>query len=173
MIESSEKLNNQAIELAAKGEYKEAIACFIRALSLENENYLLWYNLGLTYRDSGDLDAAKAAMEKALDICPEDEETIEAASTLSFTLGNLQEAMKFALWGLDVNPFNSHFWNMVGVVYFNQDDYGSASEAFEQALTINPYYYDAIFNLRDTYRELGNLLGAQECEMKLKKLSGK
>ena len=89
MIESSEKLNNQAIELAAKGEYKEAIACFIRAISLENQNYLLWYNLGLTYRDSGDLEAAKAAIEKALAINPEDEEIIETTATLSFTLGNI------------------------------------------------------------------------------------
>ncbi|MBR6154102.1 MAG: tetratricopeptide repeat protein [Treponema sp.] len=173
MIESSEKLNNQAIELAAKGEYKEAIACFIRAISLENQNYLLWYNLGLTYRDSGDLEAAKAAIEKALAINPEDEEIIETTATLAFTLGNLTDAMRYALWGLDVNPFNSHFWNMVGVVYFNQDDYGSASEAFEQALTINPYYYDAIYNLRDTYIELGNPLGAQECDAKLKNLSGR
>ena len=62
---------------------------------------------------------------------------------------------------------------MIGVVYFNQDDYGSASEAFEQALTINPYYYDAIYNLRDTYIELGNHLGAQECDTKLKNLSGR
>ncbi|MBP5358636.1 MAG: tetratricopeptide repeat protein [Treponema sp.] len=173
MIESSEKLNNQAIELAAKGEYKEAIACFIRAISLENENALLWYNLAITYRDSGDLEAAKAAMEKALDINPEDEEIIEATATLSFSLGNLNDAMRFSLWGLDTNPFNSHFWNMVGVVYFNQKDYGSASEAFEQALTINPYYYDAIYNLRDTYIELGNHLGARECDAKLKQISGR
>ena len=173
MRESCEKLNNQAIELAMKGEYKEAIACFIRAISLENGNHLLWFNLGITYRDSGDLEAARAAIQKSLDINPENEETVEALSTLCFNMGDLNSAMEYCLMGLDLNPFNSHFWNNIGVIYFNQEDYGDAEEAFEQAITINPYYYDALFNLKDTYEELGNATGVAECAKRLNSLNGK
>ena len=65
MTERPDKLNNQAILLASGGEYTEAIACFKRAIIIQRDNYLLWYNLGVTYRDSGDLKNAVSALEKA------------------------------------------------------------------------------------------------------------
>ena len=40
MLENSEKLNNQAVHLASKGEYEDAIACLKRAITVENSNYL-------------------------------------------------------------------------------------------------------------------------------------
>ena len=95
MVESSEKLNNQAIILAEHGEFAEAIACLKRAITVEQENYLLWFNLGITYRDSGNLRAAKAAMEKALSYNDEDEEIVEALAILCFSEGSLDEAMAY------------------------------------------------------------------------------
>ncbi len=59
MRESSEKLNNQAIRFAQRGEYFDAIACLKRAITVENSNFLLWFNLGITYRDAGDFKNAK------------------------------------------------------------------------------------------------------------------
>lgn len=173
MLENCETLNNQAIELASHGEYKEAIACFMRAIALERENYLLWFNLGITYRDSGDLPAARVAMEKACAVHPEDDEVLEALASLCFAMDDLDAAMGYCLAGLDVNSMNSHLWNTMGVVFFNQTNYIEASEAFEYALTINPYYYDALFNLRDTYNELGNTVGEAECEARLTLLKGR
>ncbi|MBR3549104.1 MAG: tetratricopeptide repeat protein, partial [Treponema sp.] len=82
MRETSETLNNQAIELASKGEYKEAIACFIRAISMERQNYLLWFNLGITYRDAGNLEDAKNAIHKAHLMNPYDEEVIESLAII-------------------------------------------------------------------------------------------
>ena len=78
MQESCEKLNNQAIKLASEGSYDEAIACFMRTISLETQNYLLWFNLGITYRDSGEFEYARESMEKAFMLNPNDEEIIEA-----------------------------------------------------------------------------------------------
>ena len=167
MKESSEKLNNQAIKLASEGSYDEAIACFMRALSLENQNYLLWFNLGLTYRDSGDFEDARNAMEKAFELNPEDEEIIETLAILNYDIGNLDDALKYCILGLEFNENNIHLWNTIGVIYFNDSDFGGASEAFEQALSINPYYYDALYNLRDTYEELKNTAGVDECTQRL------
>lgn len=171
MLESCENLNNQAIVLAQKGDYVEAIACFKRALTMENQNFLLWYNLGLTYRDSGDLDKAKSAVEKAHTINPNDEEIIETLAALCYTMGKLDDSMGYCALGLKMNNRNAHLWNTVGVLYFNQTDYPDAADAFEQAITINPYYYDALFNLRDTYEELGNKAGYAECSARMKELS--
>ncbi len=170
MIESCENLNNQAIELAQKGEYREAIACFKRALAMENQNYLLWFNLGITYRDSGDLDDAKSSIEMALAIHPEDQEIIETLAALCYSMGFMEESMQYCSIGLQLNSQNSHLWNTMGVLCFNESDFNGASEAFEQALTINPYYYDALFNLKDTYNEMGNKEGEAECLRRMKEL---
>ena len=43
MIETAARLNNQAILLANAGSYKEAIACFVKAIKIEKNNY---YKIG-------------------------------------------------------------------------------------------------------------------------------
>ena len=63
MLERSDTLNNQAIILASDGAYTEAIACFKRAIVIDKNNYLLWFNLGVTYRDAGKLEEAENALE--------------------------------------------------------------------------------------------------------------
>ena len=68
MVEKAESLNTQAINFAANGEFKEAIACFKRALVVDKSNYLLWFNLGITYRDAGHLQSAKECLLKALEL---------------------------------------------------------------------------------------------------------
>lgn len=168
MIENVATLNTQAIELASNGQYREAIACLHRALSLEKYNHLLWYNLGITYRDAGNLSAAKSALLNAHEIDDEDNEVIETLALICLNQGDGDEALAYCLEGLSQNPQNAHLWNTLGVIYFNTNDFPLACEAFENAVTINPYYYDALFNLRDTYEELGNTAGYQQCVEQMK-----
>ena len=139
MRENPELLNSQAIELASHGQYTEAIACFKRALEIEKSNYLLWFNLGITYRDNGELELAKDALEKAYYIEDEDDEVIEMLALVCFNTGALDEALHYCAEGLGLNPTNAHISNTMGVIYFNRADYELAAEAFEQAITINAY----------------------------------
>lgn len=172
--ENASTLNTQAIELASKGEYFEAIACFKKALTIEIDNYLLWFNLGVTYRDSGDLLKAKEALEKAYFIESDDDEVIETLALINYNLGLIPEALQYCSEGLEKNSNNAHLWNTLGVICFNSENYSDAEKAFEQAITINPYYYDALFNLRDTYMETGNQVGYMMClnQMKMIKDDG-
>lgn len=137
---------------------------------MEKDNYLLWYNLGITYRDAGDLEAATAALQKAYLIKPEDESLLESLTTIYYTIENFPEAFRYASEALSINPDNYRVWNTLGVLYFNQSDFETACEAFEQAVARNPYYYDALYNLRDCYEELGNETGADECEKRMKEI---
>lgn len=170
MKENISTLNTQAIELASNGQYKEAIACLKRAISIEKYNHLLWFNLGITYRDAGNFSAAKSALLKAHEINEEDDEVIETLALVCFNQGCTEEALAYCLEGLSKNSQNAHLWNTVGVIYFNQNDFPLAAEAFENAVTINAYYYDALFNLRDTYDELGNKAGYQMCVEQMKNI---
>lgn len=170
MRESADKLNNQAIELTTQGSFSEAVACYKRALTLEKDNYLLWFNLGVTYQKQGDTAGAKHAFKAAFDLNCCDEEVIEQLSITCLEQSNFEEALEYCQLGLDQNPLNANLWNTLGVIFFNREEYEAASEAFERAVSINPYYYDALFNLRDTYSELKNAAGEAECAERLSKL---
>lgn len=172
MFESPETLNTHAIELASHGNYAEAIACLKRAIYIEKSNYLLWYNLGITYRDSGDLQAAKQALLTAYELDPtyEDQEVLEGLSLVCLSLGETGEAFEYCSIGLDMNEYNPRLWNNLGVLHFTEAEYEQACRSFEKALSLSPYYYDALFNLRDTYAELGNKPGEKECARLLNEL---
>lgn len=173
MKEFPEKLNNQAILLASDGNFTEAIACFKRALTIQNNNYLLWYNLGVTYRDAGELEKAKHALETAYKIAPENEDISETYATICLNLGKYEKVQEICFQGLELSPCNSKLWNLLGVTEFQQKNYQRASENFEHAVYINPYYLDALYNLRDTYTMLHNKNGETECENMIRDIEGK
>lgn len=170
MNENPELLNSHAIDLASHGEYPEAIACFKQAIIMQKTNYLLWYNLGITYRDSGDISHALFALRQAYELNSGDEDIIETIVVLYFDLGDFERAFQYCAVGMELNSMNPRLWNMTGVLFFSRGEYESACEAFERAVSLDPNYYDALFNLRDTYEELGNKTGAAECASRLKGL---
>ena len=170
MTENPDKLNNQAILLASDGAYNAAIACFKRALVIQKENYLLWFNLGVTYRDAGELHDAKRALAMAYQIAPDKPDVAETYATIALMLKQLQEVKRICEDGLDYNPLNVQLWNLMGVADFQMEDFEEAAEFFEQAVSINPYYLDALYNLRDTYSVLKNKNGEAECDAKIREL---
>ncbi len=173
MTESPESLNTHAIELASKGNFAEAIACFKRAISMENSNYLLWYNLGVTYRDSGNLQAAKQVLLTAYGLDNTDEELLDSLTLVCFALDETDDAFEYCSENIEINPENPHAWNNLGVLYFARGEYQKAETAFEQAVSLYPHYYDALYNLRDTYAELGNKVGQAECARLMAQLRSK
>lgn len=170
MIEHADKLNNHAIQLASDGDYISAIACFKRAIILDQQNYLLWYNLGVTYRDAGELENARDALNSALKINKTNVDVIEALATTCLQLARRGEAETVVKKGLDNDDFNPRLWNLLGVVNFQKEKYEDACQCFEDAVTLDPYYKDALYNLRDCYDQLNNKTGVAECESKIKEL---
>ncbi len=170
MTENADNLNMHAIELASQGHFSEAIACFKRAIKIEKSNLLLWYNLGVTYRDSGDLESAKEVLLTAYEIDNYDEELLETLALICFSTDEIDEAFEYCARALEVNENNAHIWNTIGVLYFARSEFAQACIAFEKAVTLFPFYYDALYNLKDTYEELENIAGKEDCERRLKSL---
>ena len=170
MIERSDKLNNQAILLASDGSYQEAIACFKRAIVIDKENSLLWYNLGVTYRDAGNLVEAEKSLATAFMISPENMDIEETYATICLMQKDLESVREICVEGLDYNPLHSHLFNLLGVVEFQSENYDEAEEYFEEAVHINPYYLDALYNLKDTYSMLNNKKCEYEDDQKIKEI---
>ncbi len=173
MTERADILNNQAILFAREGQYSEAIACLRRAIHIDRNNYLPWYNLGITYRDSGDMVEALNAFRNAFHICPRKEDVAETLAVHLLNMHMMDEAFKVVEDGLDFHPTSERLWNVRGVLQFNCDEYDLAADSFEMAVTIDPYYADALFNLRDTYVELHKHKAAAIIDIRLKEIQGK
>ena len=175
MNERPDLLNDEAIKLSQSGFYTEAIACFKRAITIENDNYLLWFNMGLTFRDAGLLQKAVQSFEKARSLPNGDEnqDVYEALAVTYFDLGDFENALNVCSQALELNPMNPQLWNTRGAVFFNEGNFCDAQDCFETAVIINPYYAEALYNLRDTYKELKNEAGYTECVTKISELKTK
>lgn len=170
MKESVETLNNQALHLIEKGNYEDAILFLKRAVTLEPENYLIWFNLGVTFRDIEKYEEARQALEKAHELNEDDIEVLDTLALVCMGMEDLDSALSFCAEGLEKNELNARLWNTFGVLYFNKNELDLACEAFEHAVTIDSYYYDALYNLRDTYEEMGNEVGMKQCIEQMKSI---
>ncbi len=85
---------NLASLLMQRGDLKQAIALNKAAADKAPEVPLIWYNLGLMYRRSDDLDLALSAYLKAIELNPNHVESYQNLALTRFLLGNITEARK-------------------------------------------------------------------------------
>lgn len=74
-----------------------------------------------------------------------------------YNLGQVDSARKRFEEILQNEPGNKEVLNNLGVLAFEENRIGDAARYFTQALEIDPFYKDAIFNICDLLRENGNL----------------
>ena len=106
----------------------------------------------------------------AFHIAPEKEDVGETFATICLMQKKYSKVQQICMDTLDYNPINPHLWNLLGVTEFQQENYLEASNFFEQAVSINPYYLDALYNLRDTYSVLKNSKGEAACDARIREI---
>ncbi|TAH55265.1 MAG: tetratricopeptide repeat protein [Treponema sp.] len=168
MIESPASLNDLAVQLASDGCHDEAIACLQKALLVEPHNPVLWYNLALSYRVLGRQDDARASLINAVREAPEDIDALNTLGVVSHELGDDAGAAECYRTALELEPGNGTVWNNYGVLFFGQSRFDEARSSFEKALSLIPELDDALYNLRDTYEELGMTDEMDKCDAMLK-----
>lgn len=170
MEETSEFLNDSAVILAKKGLHEEAIACLRKGLLLEQQNSVMWFNLALSYRALGQLYEARGALFQALHIQPFEIDYLDTLAVVLHELGEDEGAEGCYVTILEFDPGNGRVWNNYGVLQFSQERYDEACQSFEKALFLIPEFHEALYNLRDTYGELGKTVEMETCTRLLEEL---
>jgi Flp pilus assembly protein TadD len=130
--------NNFAKELAARGNYREAIPVFQQVLARKPGYWLANFNLAFTYYQTGDLTSSEKYFRAAIKIYPGDAAEFRF---LGFTLleqGKNQEAetmLKQAI-NLDGNAPDQHY--ALGTILKQQNDFAGALKEFRLERDINP-----------------------------------
>ena len=172
-METAVFLNNSGIALTEANRPNDAIPLFRRALVMEPENPLLWLNLGIAQQRTGNYEEAVDSFQRAVGI---DSSLAEAWFSMGLIFYEMEE---FDLCGncydsaLASGGNDPRIWNNLGVLNFTLGHFEDARSCFEEAVSLMPHYYDALFNLRDTCRELGDYRAAAEFERALSGMSSR
>lgn len=170
-METAETLNDSAIALTKANRPKEAISLFRKALTLEPGNPLLWLNLGVAQQKTGDYNAAMDSFFHCLSFDKDISEAWNALGLIHYEMERFDEAEMYYKRALKTEKRSPKNWNNLGVLYFTIGSYEEARNCFEQAVSLSPHYYDALYNLRDTCTELGDTRAAVEFGIRLQELS--
>jgi tetratricopeptide (TPR) repeat protein len=163
-METAASLNNSGVALTEANQPFEAIPLFHQALAIEPENPLLWLNLGLAQQKTGDYSDAIESFQHSVMINDSFAEAWHSMGLIYYEINSLELSEKCYLTALSHSDNNPKTWNNLGVLYFNETRFEDARYCFEKSIILFPQYYDAVFNLRDTCRELGDYRAAAEFE---------
>jgi len=107
------------------------------------------YNLGLIYREHGQLEEAKICFQRAIEIAPDEVDAHYHLGRIAREQAQLAEAIKFFDAVVTQEPHHSQneVWREIGLTYFQAGQYEDAREALERFLQNRPtdaeghYYY--------------------------------
>ncbi|MDR0590178.1 MAG: tetratricopeptide repeat protein [Spirochaetaceae bacterium] len=169
-METASFLNDSGIALTEANRPNEAISLFRKALIMEPENPLLWLNMGIAQQRTGDYEEALASFQRAICIDDNLAEAWVSMGLIHYELEQFDSAEECYQAALRRDDHVPKTWNNLGVLYFVEGSYEEARYCFEKAVSLAPLYQDALYNLRDSCRELQDFRAAAEFERILSEL---
>ncbi|MBU1811152.1 MAG: tetratricopeptide repeat protein, partial [Candidatus Omnitrophica bacterium] len=95
------------------------------------------------------------ALEKAIELNPNDAGAYNNLGRTYYELGRYSEAIQAYKKGIELDSKNAIAYNNLGSAYFNLEDYSQAIQAYKKAVELNPSDAEAHYNLGNAYSKLG------------------
>lgn len=118
--------------------------------------------------DNKKIDMAEMWLEEANTRFPERQALLESSAYCHTTQERFDEAITLYNQLLDIDAYNSFYWEELGKIYFLLEKYDKAIEAFEFVIAINgdDCYY-AMYAIANCYFNMGNFAKAEEYYQKI------
>lgn len=147
------ELNEQLIiKLKKSGSLNSSVTKTIE--NIEFKEYLVYYNIGVSYLNMGKVDFALDNFEKSLEINPAFDAAKEGIGRIMARNGKNLEAIKYYQEILEKNNDNYVISLLLGKLFVDLKDFNQAEECFEQCIKISS-------DKPDAYTELGKAFMAQ------------
>ena len=169
----AEEKPDEIMALLAKGDilrinanYKEAIASYSlaekRIKTAQKQHWIVYFSRGVCYEQSGDYDKFEQDLKKALELSPNEADALNYLGYSWLTRHkNEAEAKKLIEQAYDINPEDAHIIDSMGYALYNDGNFESAVEYFEQALERIPDDPTTNEHLGDGYWQLGRKVEAR------------
>jgi tetratricopeptide (TPR) repeat protein len=142
----------------SESDYRQAIACFERALSLRPQYIEAENNLGLAWRDLNDMEKAAAAFQTAIawqGQQPLDPQPFLNLGTLLDDQSDFTKALVYLMRARDLSPDNPRIHEELARAYEGTNNLGQAQSELERAITLAPKASALHFKLARVYRREG------------------
>jgi Tfp pilus assembly protein PilF len=139
----------------ALGQFKDAVDAYKQAVKLDDDNADIQYALGLSFGKLNRTDEEILAYKRALAMKPDHANAIERLGMAYFKTKRYSDAAS-AFEQLKIYKPNEKTYNSLGESYFEQGKTDESLDAFNNAVSINPDFDQARYNLGRTYLKLGN-----------------
>jgi len=149
-----------------KGDFKNAIECYLKCLELYPAGKeTLYYYLGDCYVLNSEFREAEIYYKKALKLNP-GEKPLKKLRELYEKTGELVKLEKVLLETIDQNIGNPLYYNEVGIFFYKKGDYTKAIEFYSKSIKLNeaePVYHE---NIGLAFEKSGNFRQAEESYLK-------
>lgn len=122
----------------ANKQYKEAIACFSKAIARQPDTALFYDDRAHAYVKKEEYDKAIADYNKAIELDPTDPVTFYSLGNAYGKLGMYNNAIINYVRAIELDPMDADTYNNLGVAYKERKDYEAAIENYNKALELNP-----------------------------------
>ena len=159
--QASEMLNLAATSALRAGEYNTALEYFTELKNNGNETAEIYRHLAACYNGLGQSEQAMAMINAGLEKDPSDANLILEKVNAYLKEGKGAEAIVDLEKLLELDPQNAQLMFVLGTIYGDENnkdvfDTDKAKQYYEQALAINPDYYDATYNIGVLYTTMAN-----------------
>jgi tetratricopeptide (TPR) repeat protein len=143
--------NNLGVIATREGRIGESVPCFLEALRLSPHHLLSLDNLGNAYRSQKRWDEARAVLERAVEVGPQDPEANYSLGMVFAQTEDNSKAFEYLQRALRARPIYPEALNNLGVLYLVTQRRDQAVDSFEQCIRVAPVFDQAYLNLARVY----------------------
>ena len=149
---------NRAKYLGEKQQFADAMRDIERALELDSNQAITYYERGEIYWKKQDVKAAYQSYEKSIQKDPQFSDGLIKKASVDIVLNNYDMALDLLDQALKLNMTNPLPYYFKGRLFKAKGDTAVAISSYQTAVELNPQYYDA-------YVELALLVAAQRNDL--------
>ncbi len=141
----------------ALNQFKSAIGNFKKAIKINPNLPVIFYNLGLSFHYDKNFESALYSYEKAIKLKPDYAEAYCNMGMSFNEKGDLKEAIKSYRKTLEINPDHIGAHYNLGAIHSKTGELNLAIKNYKKANSLNPQNASIYNNLGEIYNKMGNL----------------
>jgi tetratricopeptide (TPR) repeat protein len=111
---------------------------FMQAIELSDNDLGMFNDIIVKYMDNRYFDLCQKWLDMALVLSPDSRNFIELQADLYFDTGQMERAIEWYNHLLDEFAYDTYYWEQLGRIYYEKNDYPKAKECFEFIEAIEP-----------------------------------
>jgi tetratricopeptide (TPR) repeat protein len=141
----------EAREQFVRGNFAAAEKLYQQLAELQPNSVVALANLGVAQFRQGKLTAAQLALEKAIAASPNDAFSLTTLGAVMIEQNRIQDSIGYLERASEAAPDDPITLNYLGVASSQLGQFGKAEQSLRRAITVNPDYAEAHFNLAVIY----------------------